>query len=323
MRGGPVILVGGLGGGGDVGLAALLASSLIGSLDGVVFASFSDCDQRAYRGRRVAGSLFVPTVYGERDFEWALKEAFPRSTVYKVCVHGKREEVDRALDWIADKYRPRCALYADLGGDGLVTGYEANLGSYVTDTLGRAALAAASRRHGWRSLLAVGALYLEGGRRRLLKLEEQVADLLYYERLGLLLGVFEPPRNSGDVLKKLLRPAPGREMVSVMLPLYLASLEGRDSLYIKRGYSTGLHRVDWWTRYVFLVDALGSCEASPLCRAADGGWIEALRHWRRPAPSQDYAKAEKEARRGPEKLLRRIIRRYADDKLLEKNCPQQ
>ena len=311
-----VVLVGGLGGGGDVGLAVVLSSLLRGV--SIVYASFAGCAPRKYGGRRVAGSLFVPVDYHPRDFEWALKALNPSLPVYRICVRAERGEVEEALEWLAHRYRPSCSVHTDIGGDGLLTGYEESLGSYTADTLARAALAEASERHGWRSLLAVGGLQLEGGRRRVLSLEEQVASLLYYEAQGALLGVVDPPRDSAALAKALLYQ--GNGMVSVMLPLYLAALEGRPATRIGRGRSAGYHRLDWWARYVFVLDNAAACSASPLCSAARRGWLSGIEEWTAPEPRGSYASALKRAKRDPEEALRGIIRRHADNSVIERAC---
>ena len=61
-----------------------------------------------------------------------------------------------ALDWLSENHDPELALHAEIGGDGLLTGFERNLGSYKTDTLARAALLMATESHGWGSYIAVG-----------------------------------------------------------------------------------------------------------------------------------------------------------------------
>ncbi len=310
------VVVGGLGGGGDVGLAAILASMLRGVR--VVYASFSGCHPERYRGRRVAGSLVEPGEYHPRDFEWALSRAFPGAEVYRLCVAGGFEGVMEGLRWLDRRYSPKCTIHADIGGDGLLTGYESSLGSYRIDSIARAALAEASERLGWKSLVAVGGLGLEGGRRRELDLGELVAGLLYYEDMGALLGVVEPPSDRAGIAWRLMHP--GREMVSVMLPLYAAALRGKTAFRVEKGYSTGLHRIDWWAKYVFILDARRSCEASPLCTTARSDWNKIWGPWSPPKPPRGYLKALRKARQDPEDHLRRIVRRMLDNTLLEKHC---
>ena len=60
--------------------------------------------------------------------------------------------------------------------------------------------------------------------------------------------------------------------VSVMLPLYAAALEGKTACRVEKGYSTGLHRIDWRAKYAFILDARRSCEASPLWIIAQSDW---------------------------------------------------
>ncbi|MEB3806096.1 MAG: DUF1152 domain-containing protein [Desulfurococcales archaeon] len=298
-------IVGGLGGGGDIGLALILATRLQTK---PVFASFSGCSPDKYGGSRIVGSLFTPTTYHPRDFEWSLKRLAPKAPVYRVCLRAPWEEVMEGVEWLISTYKPRCMLHADLGGDGLLTGYEESLGSYIADTLARAVLHEVATRHRIRSTLAVGALQLEGGRRRLFSLEEQVAAIAYYDSLGHLLGVIDPPRDTVHLAKLLLYP--GKEMISVMLPLYIASLEGRTAIRITKGYSTGYHKLDWWTPYVFLLDTKGTCEASPLCRSALENWINGIANWQRPNPPQEYTRILKRVKRDPEGWLKKVIKKY-------------
>jgi len=314
----PTMVVGGLGGGGDVGLAAILAGYMLGNVK-VVYASFASCRPHSYPGRRIAGSLTEPLGHHPRDFEWALKQLLPDAEVYRICLGS--DEPGRAalegLEWLHKSRSPCCSLHTDIGGDGLLTGFEAGLGSFKTDSLARAALAEASRRLGWRSLVAVGGLGLEGGKKRSLLLHELAADLLYYEWRGALLGVVEPPREASWIAWSLL----ALNTVSVMLPLYAAALEGRREFYVEKGYSTGLHRIEWWARYVFVLDAAASCSVSPLCQAALQG-RGALREWRRRgktlAVPGEYREALRTVKSDPEGVIRDIIERRLDDGLLKR-----
>ncbi len=199
-----------------------------------------------------------------------LSRAFPGAEVYRLCVAEGFEGVLEGLRWLDRRYSSECTVHADIGGDGLLTEYESSLGDYGIDAVARAALAEASEELGWRSLVAVGGLGLEGGRRRELNLGELAADLLYYEGWGALLGVVEPPEDRAEIAWRLMHP--GREMVSVMLPLYAAALEGKIAFRVEKGYSTGLHRSDWWAKYAFILDACRSCEASPLRTTARSDW---------------------------------------------------
>ncbi len=310
------VVLGGLGGGGDIGLALILSKLIPGAR--IVYASFADCKPVSYKGKRVAGSLYIPTSYHHRDFEWALKTLNPSLHVYRICVKTGKEEVLQALDWLAHRYKPKCTLHVDIGGDGILTGYETSLGSYIVDSMARAVIAEASEKHGWKSLLAIGGLHLEGGRRRVLDLAEQVAALLYHRAHNALLGVIDPPREAAEVARILLNP--GREMVSVMLPLYIAALEGRTAITITKGYSIGRHTLDWWTRYVFIVDGKTSCNISPLCMTARRKWLAGLRGWQTPSPPRDYLKALKQAKQDPERILRKLIREHTNNNVLREIC---
>ena len=197
------VIMGGLGGGGDVGLAVILSYTLRNDAR-VVFASFAGCSPEKYPGERAAGSLFIPRRYHPRDFVWALKALNPDLPVYRICMKTSEQEVLGGIDWLSREYSPACTLHCDIGGDGLLTGFEEKLGSYVIDTAARAILAEASRIHGWRSILAVGGLQLEGGRQRALSLHDLVADLLYYEKHNALPSIVEPPVEAAADAKSLL-----------------------------------------------------------------------------------------------------------------------
>ncbi len=313
-----VPLLGGLGGGGDIGLIMVLETLLEGVEP--VYVSFAGCKPRNYAGRRVAGSLFEPVAYHPRDFEWSLKMLMPGARVYRVCVKSERGQVEEALEWLENRYSPNCTLHTDIGGDGILTGFEESLGSYITDTLARASLLWAREKFGWRSYLAVGGLHLEGGRRRVLNLDELVADLLYYEERGGLKAVVDPPETAVSRARALLYP--GREMVSVMLPLYLAALEGRTAINIAKGYSTGIHRVDWWTRYVFVLDNEVTCRASPLCMEAYKSWMPAIKDWRLLEPPRDFKRILRRVKVNQDKHLRRLIRAYNDNEALKRLCKE-
>ncbi len=301
---------------------------------GVVFAGFASCSPENYPGRRVAGALFEPLEYHPRDFEWALSRALPWVAevaglprvlgVYRFCVRGGLGPVLEGLEWLIDRYSPCCLIHGDIGGDGLVTGYERALGSFTADSIARAALYEAGVRLGVRGVVAVGGVWLEGGARRSMILEELVADLLYYESLGALLGVLEPPREAATLARLLLSPEPGRSMFSVMLPLYAAALEGRGRARV-RDYS-GVEaeiEVPWWARYVFLLDAVESCRASPACLKAREG-VEALKRLRKrrgkPQPPPLYLEALERARRDPEGEIRRLVEEHLDNGALGRLC---
>ena len=311
-----VSLLGGLGGGGDIGLIIVLETLLMDVEP--VYVSFAGCKPQKYAGRRVAGSLFEPIAYHPRDFEWSLKKLMPEARVYRVCVKSDRGEVEEALEWLDDHYSPHCTLHADIGGDGILTGFEEGLGSYITDTLARASLLWATKKFGWKSYLAIGGLQLEGGKRRVLDLDELVADLLYYEEKGGLKAVIDPPATAVNRAMALLHP--GREMVSVMLPLYLAALEGRTAIRIAKGYSTGVHTIDWWTRYVFILDNEVTCRASPLCMSAYEGWTPRIRNWSPLEPPRDFKKILRRVKTDQGKHLRRLIRTYNDNGALQRLC---
>ena len=307
------VLLGGLGGGGDVGLALILAESA--GLKSRVWASFAGCSpERAWRRghRPVVGSLVRPVEYHYRNFEWALQASGLAGEAYRICVWTGLDRVLEGLRWLARK-GITCALYTDIGGDGLLAGYESMLGSYRIDTLARAALAVAVEQGVIpRAVLAVGGIGLEGGARRTLNAEELAATLLYYWEKGSLIGACTPSREAAEAAWRLLHPIPGKRMTSVMLPLYLGALQGRTTVRIAdpRAYSQGAISLDPWSSMVFLLDPLESCRASPLCSRAMKEWTQALEgDWQSPPPPREWREALRRAKKmGPERVFYKLYR---------------
>ncbi len=163
-----MIILGGLGGGGDVGLALILAehSQLWNRLGAVV--SFARCKplRRWVFGERVSRALIrvaQGSVPSRRFFEDKIGDIVGDVPVYIVCREADVEGIAEGLLWAVREHGVDCTLHTDLGGNSLVLGYEDRLGSYTTDTLARAALYLVSRRTGLRSIVAAGLLGGEGG----------------------------------------------------------------------------------------------------------------------------------------------------------------
>ncbi len=244
----PTVVLGGLGGGGDVGLALMLARLAGIDLGRVVVASFLKCSvERDRLGRlRVEGALIeIPEGFfaERRHFEDKLPRLFPelRGRVYGICVFSPWRDVEAAIDYLLDEYRPGCSLHTDLGGDAALQGYEEKLGSYDTDALAKAALAWASEERGLNSIIAVGCPGCEGGG-EWLDQAELAATLLYLDKLGAIRGVIHPPPTEAWVIEELLRHAD-----SGMLPLYHAALQGLRRAEVRRAYLSGVYEVKPWS----------------------------------------------------------------------------
>ncbi len=302
------VVIGGLGGGGDVGLALILAHELFRAGYRVYVVSFVPYRVKDFGGERVSGALVRPVRvrnYGYRVFEDKLyKIGVPEDSVYVVCADDIYENVLEAMDWVARVLRPACTLHTDLGGDGLVLGYEEKLGSYATDTVARAALAYLERRWGIAARIGVGGLGAEGGGKEI-NMWELVADLYYLKDKGALLTVLEPDPTDAWIGHELLKYAS-----SGMLPMYLHSLEGIVGLVrMKAAYLRGRYRIEPHYKYVFVLDALKHCELSPLCVEAGKSGLESVEGWVRRKPNDElyklYAKITSSNWR---KKLNKIIR---------------
>ncbi len=301
-------VIGGLGGGGDVGLALILAHELFRIGFRVYVVSFVPYRVKDFGGERVSGALVKPVRgrnYGYRVFEDKLyKLGVPEDSVYVVCADDSYESVLEAMDWVARVLRPACTLHTDLGGDGLVLGYEEKLGSYATDAVARAALAYLARRWGIPARIGVGGLGAEGGGKEI-NVWELVADLYYLKDRGALLTVLEPDPSDAWIGHELLKYAS-----SGMLPMYLHALERIVGLIrMNAAYLRGRYRIEPHYKYVFVLDALKHCELSPLCVEVGKRGLESVEGWVRREPNDElyrlYAKITPSNWR---KKINRIIR---------------
>ncbi len=289
------LVVGGLGGGGDAGLASIIVEGfgIAGRVSAV--ASFARCRAGGPRGigARVAGALVrVPEgpSLDRRLFEDKLRLAAPwAGDVYLVCVEEPWSRIQEAVQWLVEESGAGCLIHGDIGGDGLLTGYERRLGSYKVDAVARAALAWASQELGARTVVAVGAVGAEGGGAEL-DLAEIYASLAFLHRRGAVLAAWRPSTSHTATARALLSMAE-----SGMLPILIAAIEGRRSVRVDQAYLHGVYEVKpWYSKIVFL-DAMRHCELSPLCRAALGRGLAGLRGWSPPAPLREYRLLLKEA----------------------------
>ncbi len=265
---GDLIVVGGLGGGGDVILALMILEAYNIGLGSVVVVSFNRCKTRArsFRDIRVEGALVrVPPGYfsSRRIFEDKLYLLEPGlgDRTYIICIGDGFDNVILGLEWIYRRYRPGILLHSDIGGDSLLMGYEEKLGSYKTDTVARASLAYLARRYGLKSYLAAGCVGCEGGGDEL-NHWELASNIEYAYRNGALVKAMVLPRQTLELGYRVLRYAD-----SGMLPMLLAALRGVKTAEIHSAYLHGKYRIMPWYKCTFILDNEKYCFLSPLCRS--------------------------------------------------------
>jgi len=288
------VIVGGLGGGGDVGLASMIVEGFRLSNRVAAVVSFNRCLAGGPRGVgvRVKGALArveCGSDLGRRVFEDKLcRIADWAREAYLLCVEEPWKSILEGLEWAVERFSPDCIISADIGGDGVLLGYESMLGSYTTDAVARAALAWASREYSLRAIVAAGGIGAEGGGRELSP-AELYATISYLAEKGVVIGGWTPEPQHAATAHALLTMAE-----SGMLPLYLAAVEGRSRVTVRQAYLSGVYEVKPWYKHVLFFDAARMCELSPLCAEASKGKAR-LRKWRRPKPPQDYARLLKHA----------------------------
>ena len=213
-------------------------------------------------------------------FEDKLPLIYPglEGRIYAVCTRDTWRETMEGLMHLIDTYKPSCMLHADLGGDGLVTGYEETLGSYKTDTTARSLLAHTANHSGARRILAAGCTGCEGGGDELSD-EWLAATLLYAEKHSALIGVTESSMDYTGEIKAFLALAE-----SGMLPYYLGALRGKRTARINMAYLRGEYQVKPLHRKVYVLDTVKHCGISPICRKATGRGVEALRNYEKYKP---------------------------------------
>ncbi len=321
------VIIGGLGGGGDVALALILARAMGLRDEDIVVVSFFNCSaaQGGLRRLAVKGSLIrIPpgSFPDRRVFEDKLHLVAPglRGRIYGVCTMDPWSKMLQGLLHIIEEHRPSCMLHADNGGDGIVLGYEERLGTYKTDTVAKALLAEAAEQQGVKSITAIGCLGCEGGGT---ELDEAwlAANLHYNARHGALIGVTEPPLTAAREAEQLLKHAE-----SGMLPYYLAALKGHRKARINMAYLHGEYPVKPWHRLIFLLDTQRHCSLSPLCKTAKGRGATPLRHYEkhRPTPPRELKEALNQAKRhGPQTLIERIAKKKLTPQALRHICTKQ
>lgn len=305
------IAAGGLGGGGDVGLALSLLEAAHADLGRTVIASFLKCNVDTDRlgDLALAGSLIrIPTGYfpSRRVFEDKIPLVEPRleDRIYGICVKHDWKTLTEAIDKLADTYTIKQIHSSDIGGDSLILGYEEKLGSYKVDTAAKAVLAYASRELGVKTLITVAAVGAEGGGAEL-DHEWLAAILLYLDSLGAVKGALPLEVHHLTIARKLLRYGD-----SGMLSFLVKSTGKPGKARICNAYLCGEYEVKPWYRTVYLLDPEALCDASPLCRSAYGRGWHGLRTRPKTRPPRELVKMYKEARQAGSRIIfERIARK--------------
>ncbi len=311
------LVVGGLGGGGDVGLAAILVESWRIQREVAAVVSFARCRTgKRGVGKRVAGALvrvepgdnLGPRVFEDklaRIAEWA-------HNTFLLCTEDPWSNIMQGVKWVVQNIEPTCFIHTDIGGDSLLLGYETMLGSYTVDTVARATLTTLAKQYSIPTYIAAGGIGAEGGGVELnpIELATTLETLL---EAGAIKGSWTPQREDLYIAKKLLNQA-----ASGMLPLYNAAVEGAKKTKIHKAYLHGEYEIKPWYKHVIIIDTTKHCNLSPLCKNAIGRGTTGIRKWTSTPPKWYQTKLKKlrktaEAKRNPDHILVAIF-----DKILKK-----
>ena len=273
-----MIVVGGLGRGGDVGGGLVIGLHLMRLGVKPIVASFLRCKTGSIvNGENITEALVrvTPRSYSSGRFFEPHVSGLGFET-YVLCVEERKEDVVKGIEWLVRKRRVRVWFATDLGGDSLVKGDEPLVGSYKTDMRALAALSEAIEKYGLKGFLAVGVLGLEGGGKELSQahLANHVMEL-YMD--GAYRGYYVPPKNLVSSIMNMLSYLLGRQR-SAMLTLYRDTLGG----FVGRRrydvvYLHDIVEIKPWHKVLFIFDAGMTCERSIFCRKAREGWSHGLR----------------------------------------------
>jgi len=261
-----LILVGGLGGGGDSAGSLSLAIALKHAGADVAILGMVNCRVRdVVRSERVAGSLLRvsrESWAGGRFFEPLIAELGWET--YVLCLREPLRAAVEGLESLREQ-GARAIVGVDFGGDALVRGDEPEVGSAWEDAMGLAVLVKASEL-GLASVAGVGALGAEWG--GCIPMGLLTENLLEVSRMGGYLGSYEP---SGEVLREFAESARQllRRVPSFMLTVYLDALEGKlGEHYYDVAYFRGTFEVRRYHRYIYVFkpEVLGSF--NQLCQLA-------------------------------------------------------
>jgi len=258
-----VILVGGVGGGGDSAGALSIATALrMAGADAAVLGMLNCAVGDVQRAERLAGSLLAV-----RPDSWAGGRFFEPHIaglgwdVYAICLREGLEKALEGLDYLKSM-GARAVVGVDFGGDVPVKGDEPEVGSAFED-----AMALASVVQGWgRGRPRRGMLGAElGGRIPTPILAENAAEIAGD---GGYLGAYEP---QGEALREFLRTARWllSRVSSFMLTAYVDALEGRlGERQYDVAYFHGTFKVEPHHRYIYVFKAEAVAQFNKLTQLA-------------------------------------------------------
>ncbi len=264
-----MILVGGVGGGGDSAGALSLALYVRKKLGekvailGMVRARVKNIEKpkRVIKGiievkaeTWASGRFFEPHI---ASLGWE---------TYVVCLEENLDDILEGLEVLVEEKSVKHIVSIDFGGDVIVRGDEPDLGSPVSDAVGLAVLAEAKEKLGLNTVLGVGNLGAEFG--GVIPMPLLVENLQEIAAAGGYYGAYKPPR---EVLSEFFMCAEylRKRVPSFMLNVYLDALKGRfgENKY-RVAYFNGVFRVEPHHGFIFMVDPVKACSLNTLCAVA-------------------------------------------------------
>jgi len=264
-----MILIGGVGGGGDSAGALSLALDVKEKLRkrvailGMVRVRVKNIEKPK---RIIKG---IVEVKGET---WASGRFFePRIAslgweTYVVCLEEKLDDILEGLRVLVEEKDIKHIVCIDFGGDVLIRGNEPELGSPVSDAIGLAVLAEAKKKLGLHTILGIGNFGAEFG--GVIPIPLLVENLQEIAMAGGYYGAYKPPK---EVLPKFFMYTEylRKRVPSFMLNVYLDALKGKFGKNRYRvAYFNGVFKVEPYHRFIFMVDPIKACSLNTLCTVA-------------------------------------------------------
>ena len=261
------LLVGGLGGGGDV-IASLATAFYLESLGfETVMTGVHRWSMEAVTGGVKLSEALIQVDSSLRSSkripEIAVAETLNRKT-YLVLMGSRVDKAENAFKTLFESENIEGAVLVDAGGDSLVRGDEAQLGSPFTDHPAAAALVRASRSAGVKAVVGVAALGADYEIPFSLLLE----NFQSLVARGAYMGCYKP---TGNVREAFLREA-GRvlkRVPSFMSTIYYLAVKGEfGPRYFSILYFKGTFNIERHHAYTFYFDAEKLCTHSLICTMA-------------------------------------------------------
>jgi len=269
-----LLLVGGLGGGGDSAGALALALKFRRIGCDVSILGMVPCSVDSLIGaERLAGSLVKIS-----PDTWAAGRFFEPHiarlgwTVYVLCLNESLSMAVEGLEYLKDE-GAEAIVSVDFGGDALVRGDEPEVGSVAEDAMGLAIIQRAEKL-GFRTLLGVAAVGAEWG--GCIPMNLLVENVVKLAGLGAYYGVYLPDK---DVRREFLIASERllKHVPSFMLTVYREALEGRlGERFYRVAYFKGTFRVEKFHSFMYMFDPKAVCSLNFFCS-------EALRRGRKPS----------------------------------------